>query len=69
MRITVKDIKTSLGITETYDIVNAIRNSNPNFANYVPLATADNVAEMNIPLLENNQPREIVEEVLEEEKN
>lgn len=53
MRITVKDIKTSLGITETYDIVNAIRNSNPNFANYVPLATAENVAEIGAGILVN----------------
>lgn len=53
MRITIKDIRTSLGISETYDIVNAIRNSNPNFANYVPLATADNVAEIGAGIMIN----------------
>lgn len=46
MRITIKEVKTSLGVSETYDIVNAIRNSNPNFANYVPLASAENVVEV-----------------------
>lgn len=53
MRITIKDVKTSLGITETYDIINAIRNSNPNFSNYVPLATAENVAEIGQGILIN----------------
>lgn len=52
-RITIKDVKTSLGVNETYDIVNAIRNSNPNFANYVPLANADNIAEIGAGLLVN----------------
>jgi hypothetical protein len=46
MRITIQDIKTSLNVAETYDIVNAIRNSSPTFANYVPLASADNVAQI-----------------------
>jgi len=50
-RIVMKDIKMDLGLTETYDIVNAIRNSNPNFANYVPLANADNVAEIGAGIL------------------
>ena len=45
-RITIGDVKTSLGITETYDIVNAIANSSPNFTNYVPLASVDNVTEI-----------------------
>lgn len=46
-RITIGDIKKNLGITETYDIVNAIRNSaSPQFQSYVPLAHADNVAEV-----------------------
>lgn len=46
-RITIKDIRSNLGITETYDIVNAIRNSQgDSFKNYVPLATAENVAEV-----------------------
>lgn len=52
-RITITDVKTSLGLTETYDIVNAIRNSNPNVANYVPLANAENVAEVGQGILIN----------------
>lgn len=44
-RITIKEVKTSLGIKETYDIVNAIRNSSGDqFKQYVPLADADNIA-------------------------
>jgi hypothetical protein len=43
-RITIKDVKTSLGVAETYDIVNAIRNSSSDsFQQYVPLASSDNV--------------------------
>lgn len=54
MRITIKDIKTTLGITETYDIVNAIRNSaSDSFQNYVPLASAENVAEIGQGILIN----------------
>lgn len=46
-RITIKDVKTSLGITETFDIINAIRNSNPQtFGQYLPLANEENVAEI-----------------------
>lgn len=52
-RITIKEVKTSLGITETYDIVNAIRNSNPTFANYVPLAHGENVAQVGAGILLN----------------
>ena len=52
-RITITDVKTSLGLTETYDIVNAIRNSNPNVANYVPLANVENVAEVGQGILIN----------------
>lgn len=52
-RITIKDVKSTFGINETYDIVNAIRNSNPNFANYVPLATAENIAEVGAGILIN----------------
>lgn len=52
-RITITDVKTSLGLSETYDIVNAIRNSNPNVANYVPLANAENVAEIGQGILIN----------------
>lgn len=53
MRITINQVKDSLGITNTYDIVNAIRNSSPNFANYVPLANVDNVAEVGAGILIN----------------
>lgn len=54
MRITISNVKTSLGITQTYDIVNAIRNSaGDNFKQYVPLAGADNVAEIGAGILQN----------------
>jgi uncharacterized protein YjdB len=44
-RITIQDVKTTLGVQETYDIVNAIRNSSSDsFQQYVPLANAENVA-------------------------
>lgn len=53
-RITIKDVKTSLGITQTYDIVNAIRNSaGTQFQQYVPLANAENVAEIGAGILIN----------------
>lgn len=46
-RITINDIKTYLGVSETYDIVNAITNSNPiSFSQYVPLANGTNVAQV-----------------------
>lgn len=46
-RITFNNIKTSLNIQESYDIVNAIRNSSGDtFKQYVPLANADNVADI-----------------------
>lgn len=54
MRITIKDVKLNLGITQTYDIVNAIRNSaSDTFQNYVPLASAENVAEIGQGILIN----------------
>lgn len=54
MRITIQDVKTNLGITETYDIVNAIRNSaGDTFQRYVPLASYDNIAEVGAGLLIN----------------
>jgi uncharacterized protein YjdB len=44
-RITIQDVKATLGVQETYDIVNAIRNSSSDsFQQYVPLANAENVA-------------------------
>lgn len=46
-RITIKDVKNYLGVSETYDIINAITNSNPaTFAQYVPLADAKNIADV-----------------------
>lgn len=50
-RITIQDVKTSMGITETYDIVNAIRNSSPAFQQYVPLASVDNISEVGAGIL------------------
>lgn len=47
MRVTIDGVKKNLGITETYDIVNAIRNSaGDSFKQYVPLANAENVADI-----------------------
>lgn len=46
-RITIKDVNTSLGLTNSYDIINAIRNeASPQFQQYVPLAHADNINEV-----------------------
>jgi hypothetical protein len=54
MRITISNVKTSLGITQTYDIVNAIRNSaGDSFKTYVPLADASNVADIGAGILQN----------------
>jgi hypothetical protein len=40
-RITFKDVSTTLGITESYNLMNAIRNSSSaQFQQYVPLADA-----------------------------
>lgn len=53
-RVTIKDYKENLGINETYDIVNMIRNSGTEqFRNYVPLANLDNVAEVGAGLMLN----------------
>lgn len=53
-RITFNDIQTNLGVTNTYDIVNAIRNSaSDTFKNYVPLAHAENVAEVGAGIMMN----------------
>jgi hypothetical protein len=54
MRITIKDVRTHLGVSETYDIVNAITNSSGDtFKNYVPLANANNIAEVGAGILIN----------------
>lgn len=51
-RITFKDISTTLGITESYDLMNAIRNSSSaQFQQYVPLADANNVASVGAGIL------------------
>lgn len=54
MRITISNVKQSLGITQTYDIVNAIRNSSGDtFKQYVPLADAENVSAIGAGILQN----------------
>lgn len=51
-RITINDFKTTFGVTQTYDIMNSIRNeASESFKQYVPLANADNVAEVGAGLL------------------
>jgi hypothetical protein len=46
-RIQIQDIKNYLGVSETYDIVNAILNESPDtFSQYVPLASATNIVEV-----------------------
>lgn len=53
-RISITDIKTTLGVTASFDIVNAIRNSSGDlFKQYVPLANLDNVAQVGAGLLVN----------------
>lgn len=53
-RITIKDVNLALGLTNTYDIINAIRNSaSDNFQRYVPLAHANNVNEVGQGILIN----------------
>lgn len=51
-RITINDVKTSLGLNNTYDILNAIRNEN-GFEQYVPLANKDNLAEVGAGIMIN----------------
>lgn len=54
MRITIKDVNLALGLTQSYDIINAIRNSaSDTFSNYVPLANAENVAQIGQGILIN----------------
>lgn len=46
-RITFKDVSTTFGLTNSYDLMNAIRNSSSaQFQQYVPLANADNIAQV-----------------------
>lgn len=54
MRITIKDVTTSLGLNQTYDILNAIRNSaSDSYQQYVPLASSDNITEVGAGILIN----------------
>lgn len=56
MRITIGDVKSTLGVTESYDIVNAIRNSSSGMMQqYVPLANSGNIAEVGAGILINQQ--------------
>lgn len=52
-RITINEVKTAMGFTETYDIINAIRNENSNMQQYTPLANAENIAEVGAGILIN----------------
>jgi len=53
-RITIQTVKDNLGVTNTYDIVNAIRNdASSQFQSYVPLANAENVAQVGAGLMIN----------------
>lgn len=53
-RITINTVKENLGVTETYSIINAIRNeATEQFRNYVPLANAENVAQVGAGLMIN----------------
>lgn len=53
-RITINDVRLAMGITQSYDIVNAIRNSaSSQFQDYVPLANAENIAEVGQGILIN----------------
>ena len=53
-RIGYQGVNDSLGLNQSYDIMNAIRNeASPQFQNYVPLANAQNVAEVGAGLLTN----------------
>lgn len=54
MRLKIYDIQKALGVSNSYDIVNAIRNSaTEEFRQYVPLANAENVAEVGAGILIN----------------
>jgi hypothetical protein len=52
-RVTLQTIKTSLQVSETYDILNAIRNSSPGLAQYTPLANADNITQFGAGIMMN----------------
>lgn len=52
-RISLQTIKTSLNVAETYDILNAIRNSSPTLAQYTPLASADNITQFGAGIMIN----------------
>lgn len=50
-RISIQDFKESLGIQESYDIINAIINENPRFSEFSTLQSAKDVANFGIGLL------------------
>ena len=50
-RISIQDFKESLGITESYDIINAIINENPRFSEFSNLVNAQDIANFGIGLL------------------
>lgn len=53
-RLTIQDFNNTLGIENSYDIMNAIRNTaSPQFQQYVPLANAENIAQVGAGLLVN----------------
>lgn len=53
-QITIKDVNANIGVAQSYDIVNAIRNSaGDSFQQYVPLANYDNVAEVGAGIMIN----------------
>ena len=54
-RITIGDVSTTFpSLTNSYDIVNAIRNeATPEFRQYVPLANAENVAQVGAGIMVN----------------
>lgn len=55
-KLTIKDYITTLGLQQSYDIINAIRNeASPSFKQYVPLASATNIAEVGAGVLLSQQ--------------
>src|SRR5690606_18996101 len=51
-RITINDVKTSLGLQNSFDIINAIRNES-GFQQYVPPANKDNLSEVGAGIMIN----------------
>ena len=59
-RISIQDFKESLGITESYDIINAIINENPRFSEFSNLVNAQDIANFGIGLLADKHCRTIL---------